>query len=95
MKTTIKNVMTKHWLDMLVSEQLEAWGDEDIWGKNYQMDAAHAEESVRYYIKEVEDNEELRDVYGLIIDCVDWQALKEEVLKEATLQWHVKQELEQ
>lgn len=89
MKTELRNLISKHWAGMLADEQIMAWKDPDIQGYNYQMDVDHVEERVRYYLSNVEENEELKDVYRLIIDDVDWEALKEEVLKEATSQWHI------
>jgi len=95
MKTLLKQIMSKHWAGMLVGEQIDAWADEDLWGENYQMDTAHVEESVRYYLSDVEESEELKDLYCLFIDHVDWQALKEEVMKLAIVKWNNQKETTQ
>ena len=92
MNTQLRNLMSKYWAGTLASEQIMAWNDPDIWGYNYQMDADHAEESVRYFLSDVEENEELKDVYRLIIDAVDWEELKEEAVKIATVEWNAAKE---
>ena len=81
-------LMVKHWAGMLADEQIDAWANEDIWGENYQMDAAHVEESVRYFLAEVEEKTELTDMYELFIDDVDWEALKDAALKIAVEEWN-------
>ena len=92
MNTQLKNFMSKHWAGMLADEQIMAWTDTDIWGEHYQMDAEHAEESVMFYLSDVEENEELKDVYRLVINDVDWEALKEEAVKLANVQWNTPKE---
>lgn len=92
MSIQLKNFMSKNWAGMLADEQIMAWKDPDIWGYNYQMDADHAEESVRCYLSDIEENEELKDVYRLIINGVDWEALKEEAVKLATIEWKAAKE---
>jgi hypothetical protein len=95
MNAQLKNFMSKHWADMLAGEQCMAWKDPDIWGDNYQMDADHAEDSVMSYLSCIEQNEELKDMYCLVIDDVDWEALKEEAVKQATVEWNTAKETAQ
>jgi hypothetical protein len=88
MNTKLRQFMVKHWAGMLADEQIDAWANEDLWGENYQMDAAHVEESVRYFLGEVEEKTELIDMYELFIDDVDWEALKDAALKIAVEEWN-------
>ena len=84
-KQYLDHIIAKHWEGMLVDEQMDAWAYEDLWGENYLMDAAHAEESVKYFLSEVEETTEVKDLYSLLIDYVDWQDLVKRVQKAAFL----------
>ena len=87
MKTLIKGLMEKYWLDMLADEQLEAWKSPDICGENYRMDAEHAEDSVRFFLDEVEEDGELEDLWRLVIHFADWKRLADRAVEAATVRW--------
>jgi len=83
MNMQLRQFMKENWVGMLTDEQIDAWNNPDIWGKDYTFTPQHAMESVEFYLNECEENNEVKQLHKLIWKDIDWLVVVTDVVEQS------------
>ena len=82
-KKHLDKFMQKHWAGYLADWQKDQW-DEDVTSSlpdDNMLTPLGTEELVYDFIGNVEENKEVKDIYPLIWDSIDWKKLTKDAIR--------------
>ena len=82
-KKHLDKFMQKHWAGYLADWQKDQW-DEDVTSSapdDNMLTPIGTEELVYDFIGNVEENKEVKDIYPLIWDSIDWKKLTKDAIR--------------